>query len=379
MITQFDDYCIHQTVDPINQPSSSDRNFYDRYWANGFSIDGGYMFEMALGIYPNRSVMDAHFGILIDGVQHCFHVSRRAPSERVKLTAGPLSFEIVKPLESFRLHIEPNHTEISCDLTFVARSRAQEEPRSLLYDENRLIMNTTRYTQIGCWHGYVVIKGRRIEVLANQTGGARDKSWGIRPVGERESGAPSKIYKDPRVYWVWAPLDFGDFSTQFNTFENADGTPTQLAAHKISTDMSLGLGASPKENAIGDIVTARHTVNWIPGTRHAAGAVIELVDGSGLAHEIKLTSLLTFYVAGIGYHHPTWAHGVWKGEEVVDSESWVISDLDPLAYQHIHVHHMVKATLGDSVGYGTLETLCFGPHDRSGFKGFLDGAPHQAT
>lgn len=68
MITSFDDYCVHQTAESVAEPSQSDRNFYDRYWFNGFDRDGGFVFEAALGLYPNRRVMDAHmFGI---GYQH---------------------------------------------------------------------------------------------------------------------------------------------------------------------------------------------------------------------------------------------------------------------------------------------------------------------
>jgi hypothetical protein len=37
LITDFDDYMIHQAPVPINQPSVTDRNFYDRYWFNGCS------------------------------------------------------------------------------------------------------------------------------------------------------------------------------------------------------------------------------------------------------------------------------------------------------------------------------------------------------
>ena len=50
MITNFDDYCIHQTAAPVAQPAQSDRNFYDRYWMNGVDIDNGYIFEAGLGL-----------------------------------------------------------------------------------------------------------------------------------------------------------------------------------------------------------------------------------------------------------------------------------------------------------------------------------------
>jgi hypothetical protein len=378
VITRFDDFCIHQTPEPIAQPSSSDRNFYDRYWMNGFDTGAGFMFEMGLALYPNRRVMDAHFGILVDGVQHMFHGSRRAPRDRSELAVGPLRLEILQPLRSLRMRLEPNSTGIECDLVFTARTVPEEEPQSVLRDDGRLIMHTSRFTQLGCWQGYVTVHGRRIEVNRATTLGTRDKSWGIRPVGEPEGGAPPAQAREPRVYWVWSPLDFGDFCTQFNTFEDTDGTPTQLAACRMP---AYDHPDQIPEDAAGEITpmtTSRHRIEWIPGTRQARSAELELADASGATLSIALAPLLTFYVSGVGYQHPEWGHGMWKGEEVIAAESWTVSELNPLDFRYVHVHQMVRATLrgsgGERVGYGTLETLSFGRHLPSGFKGFLDGA-----
>ena len=98
MITDFDDFMIHQTSDPVAQPASSDRNFYDRYWFNGFDGDGEFVFEIGFGVYPNRRVMDAHWSVVLDGHQHCLHASRRAPKERSETRVGPLRIEVVKPM-----------------------------------------------------------------------------------------------------------------------------------------------------------------------------------------------------------------------------------------------------------------------------------------
>lgn len=374
MITSFDDFCIHQTVEPINQPASSDRNFYDRYWMNGFDIGGSFMFEMGLAAYPNRRVMDGHFAVLIDGVQHMFHGSRRAPKDRADLSVGPMRLEILQPLRSFRVILAPNETGIECDLTFTARTAPEEEPRSTLYDDGRLMMSTTRFTQLGCWQGVVKVNGRRIEVNQKTTLGARDKSWGIRPVGEPEGGAPSTELREPRVYWVWAPLDFGDFCTQFNTFEEANGKPTQLAACRMPAYATPADIPPVGVHEAEPMATARHRIHWQPGTRWAAAAEIDLVGKDDAVQTIHIEPLLTFCVSGVGYHHPEWGHGMWKGEEVIAGERWVMADLDPLDYRNIHVHQAVRATLGDRVGYGTFETLCLGRHEPSGFQGFLDGA-----
>ena len=57
MITSFDDYCIHQTHEPIAQPAQSDRNFYDRYWFNGFDREGAFLFEIGFGLYPKETLI----------------------------------------------------------------------------------------------------------------------------------------------------------------------------------------------------------------------------------------------------------------------------------------------------------------------------------
>ncbi len=75
MITPLDDYPVHQTAQPLIVPATSDRNFYDRFWFNGFVGDGSLYFSVATGFYPNRHVMDGGISVLVDGQQHCLHIA----------------------------------------------------------------------------------------------------------------------------------------------------------------------------------------------------------------------------------------------------------------------------------------------------------------
>ncbi|MBK8288398.1 MAG: hypothetical protein IPK95_07010 [Cellvibrionales bacterium] len=63
-----------------------------------------------------------------------------------------------------------------------------------------------------------------------------------------------------------------------------------------------------------------HKIDWISGTRRAKGATVTLGEKI-----IELTPLVDFQMLAIGYQHPQWGHGFWKGEEVVASESWKLS------------------------------------------------------
>jgi hypothetical protein len=374
MISDFDDFPIHQIAQPVTQPEQSDRNFYDRYWFNGFDKDGAFDFEVGLGLYPNRQVMDAHFSLSIDGAQHSFHASRRAPAERSELRVGPLRIEIAQPMRVLRVRLDANDSGLACDLRFRARTAPTQEPKNIMHDGPRLIMDSCRFTQFGAWDGFFEVGGTRRAVTAVQTLGARDRSWGVRPVGEPEMGAPGLLTTDPGVYWVWAPIDFGDVCTQFRSFEDRDGKPTELSAAIVPAYSSLEGIPRGGEPGHQEMATARHRIEWEKGTRRPQRAEIELVGRGGETHVISLEPMLRFQMLGVGYQHPVWGHGFWKGEEAIGYETWKLDDLDPLDYKHIHVHRICRARMGERVGVGTLETIVFGRHKPSGFESLLDGA-----
>ena len=77
---------------------------------------------------------------------------------------------------------------------------------------------------------------------------------------------------------------------------------------------------------------------------------------------------------GIGYTHPEWGHGHWKGELAMAGESWKVDDVDPMALENQHIQQVVRARCDGREGIGVLEQICFGPHARYGFKEFLDPA-----
>jgi len=376
MITDFDDYLIHQAPFPVNQPGLPNRNFYDRYWFNGFDKTGKFLFEIGFGRYPHRFVQDGHFSVTVEGVQHSFHVSRRVADNPMDSTAGPLRVEVVQPMRIVRVVIEPNGTEIECDLTFHAKAPPIQEPKNVMYDGARLIMDTQRFTQYGTWVGFFSIKGRRFEIYRNEVLGNRDKSWGMRPVGEYEDGAPSKLTTDPGVYWIWSPIHFDGFCTHFLTREMPDGRAQDLAASIVKTygdheEVPKDLMEADEEV----MATARHQIRWRSGTRWPESATLDFVARDGTERHIELEPMLRFQMMGIGYQHPEWGHAVWRDELDTGYESWKIDEVEPDEYCTIHVHNVVRAKMGDQTGIGVLETIVFGRHAPSGFKDLFDGAP----
>ena len=370
-ITPFDDYPIHQAIEPITIPGPTDRNFYDRYFFNGMDPENEYIFEIGIGLYPNRHVIDAHFSISYKEKQYSFHASQRLDQARVPIKIGPMTLTVDEPMNELTFVLDDPDNKLNCNLKFSANSVAHQEPRSLMMEGTRTIMNTIRFTQLGKWTGTILTEAGSL--TPTEIYGIRDRSWGVRPVGEPEGGAPGMLNKEPGVYWCWAPVHFKNFCTQFGTFQDNDGNTTQISGHKLPLydDMTL----APGEIEVETIHSLHHSVNWQKGTRWATGANISGQMKNKDEFDLKLNTFgPIFFCKGIGYQHDEWKHGIWKGELETGYEVWDLTSIDPGDYTFFHTHQMANATLGSETGIGMLENLVVGRHDPSGFKDFFDGA-----
>jgi hypothetical protein len=374
VLSKFDDYPIHQTPEPVAQPASSDRNVYDRYWFNGFQDDGGFYFAIGAAIYPNLGIMDCGFSIVRDGEQHSFHASRRAPKEPSETCVGPFRIDVVDPMRRVRVILDDNETGIAADLTFTARTAAVEEGRQTLRQGGRLFMDVTRFAQFGRWQGEIRYDGQTVRVDEARVFGVKDRSWGIRPVGAPDPGKAPPEGGGGQIFFLWAPIHWRDRCTHFGVFENGDAHRWHSDGAFVPVYDSLDAIPGAEDPGIERMASVEHDIEYVPGTRLADRAKIALVEKSGARTEIELEPLLCFRMKGIGYTHPEWGHGLWKGELAIGGESWKCDSLDPLAFDNQHVQLVVRAVSGGEQGIGVMEQLSLGPHARYGFEGFLDPA-----
>lgn len=375
VLSSFDDFPIHQTTRPVAQTATSDLNHYDRYFFNGYTRDARLYFAVAMGLYPNRHVADASFSVVTDGgtpdaEQISVHASRRAPADRSDANeVGPIRVEVLEPLRALRVVVEAPEQGLRADLTFVRRTAAIEEGHFFQQVGARVVMDSTRLTQFGGWEGWIEVDGVLTDLTPGETLGSRDRSWGIRSVGERAStGAP---VADPQFYWLWAPLNFDTFSTHFDVNELFDGKRWHESAFIAPI---VGPDDAPPAEAMRDVT---YDISWRPGTRAAGSFELELVPWDGAPSQIRLEPLFEFHMAGLGYLHPEWGHGVWKGELEVGGERWSLPVDNPADPDRVHVQALVRATtsgaIGEHEGIGILEQLAIGRHDPTGLTGLFDG------
>lgn len=371
MLNKLDDFPVHQTPEPLAHHASSDRNVYDRTWFNGYSADGSAYFGIGIAIYPHRKVLDCAFSVVqAGGRQHSFFGSRLAPLERTDMQVGPFRLEIVEPLRRARVVLDDNATGIACDLTFSARTAAIQEARQILHDGTRRTMDATRFAQFGSWTGEVVHPDGAIRV--HDWYGTKDRSWGIRGVGEPETaGAPPGARS---FFFLWAPLFWDDHVSHAVFFDGPKGEPIVregLVAPLYDSEDAIPSSPLPTDTRM---LTALHRIGYHPGTRLARSAELDLVSLDGSVRTIAFEPLLRFQMKGLGYGHPTWRQGAWQGELKVGSEVYDLDELDLLRPENLHVQQVCRVSDGQRTGLGALEQVVIGPYAPGGFTGLLDGA-----
>lgn len=380
MLSKFDDYPIHQTAEPLFRTASSDRFTYDRYWYNAHAKDSSFYFGLAMCRYPNLGILDCSLSIVADGEQHAFHGSRRAPDEPTDTSVGPFELKILEPMGRHQITIAANETGIECDLIFTPKTGAMQEGRQTLGNQRFVVMDATRLDQFGSWSGFIRYKGKEILVDANNTFGLKDRSWGIRPVGDAYTGgAPLDAYQ--ANHFMWLPIHWENECTLAGWFEDGDGyqwhTDQGVLPSYETLDTIPGVVDPAMKMWNGKVV---YDIDLQSGTRQANRGNFTMTDKSGDTMDIsvEMTGML-HRMKGLGYQNAQWGHGKWHGELKIGSESWKVDDVDPLALENIHLQQVViaKRTLPNGkveIGHGVLEQMHMGRHAVLGFTDWFDGA-----
>lgn len=309
MLTAGDDFPIHQVAEPIRHVATSDRNFYDRYYFNCHANDGSALLIMGLGQYPNLSVADG-FAVVVEGGRHRVVRASRELGDRMDTSVGPLRVEVVRPLHELRVVCEPNEqSSLSFDLTWVGSHPALEEPRQLVRRHGRVVFDTMRLAQTGRWSGTISAGGRSFDVTPESWWGTRDRSWGVRPVGEEE---PAGIRTEGQMsgFWNYASMQFEDHSLLCMVNELDDGTRELEHAVRVWSDPDR-----PPEH----LGRPDHDAVVTPGTRHVESSVLSFPEAPGGGFEVAVTPLLDCWLMhGTGYGlEPDWRHGMHQGPLVV--------------------------------------------------------------
>ena len=366
MLSSWDDYPVHQNAEPIRFVGTSDRNFYDRYYFNCHGSSDELMMIFGMGQYPNLGTQDA-FAVIRIGDLHRVVRASRVLGDRMENRVGPFEIEVIKPLEELRVTLDDTEHGLSFDLTWKGSIPAHEEPRHYIRKHGRVLFDTTCFAQTGCWSGTITlaagpegsgVEAQTIGVTPDRWKGTRDRSWGVRPIGEKEHPGIRQESGSMTGMWNYFPMQFDDHSIIYMLNETAEGERLLEEGVRVWSDPDreddwLGVPEWDLDVASGtrQVTEARITFPSAP-----EGSIT--VVGKPLTH--------CFVSIGTGYGiEDDWIHGMYQGDLVVQGHDQSMADITPLG-QYTLWDHVAEFTYADQVGYGLLEHGFFGAFPKVG-------------
>jgi hypothetical protein len=366
MVGPLDEYPIHQAPLPVTWTVTSDRNFYDRCYFNAHDRTGEISLISGMGWYPNLGTKDAFVLVRRGDTQTAVHLGDLIDDDRLNQRVGGYRVEVVEPLRKLRVVLEETEG-VAVDLTWEGSFDVVQEQPHVLRSGSRVTLDAQRFAQVGTWSGVIVMDGEEIAVTPDRWVGARDRSWGIRPVGEAPpSGAPA----DPPfegMWWLYLPLRFDDYAIMLIVQEDPDGFRTLNDCTRVWRDGRVEQLGWPQV-----------TIAYASGTRIPTGATIRCSGAYGKPVTLEVESLLPVALhIGAGYGgDPDWTHGVWKGEGFTERVTYDMTSPDQLGRMMYGViDHVGRATCEGATGYGLFEHAALGRHDPSGFTDWFGVAP----
>jgi len=263
---------------------------------------------------------------------------------------------VIEPLKRLRFVVEPNEHDVSLDLSWEGFGPAIPEPNQFIRSGTRITFDTQRLAQMGSWSGTITVAGEVIEVKPETTWGSRDRSWGVRPIGERE---PEGIYRDtvrPGGMWSYFPMRFEDHCIYYICSEAADGSRSLEQAERVWLD-----------GRVEQLGRTEHAHEFEPGIRLLTGSTISFPD-SGI--DIRCTPLLANFLAvGTGYGlEPDWRHGMYQGPDVVvQGITYEVPEIRQMGAYAV-VDHAARFEYDGHVGYGLYEHSFSGAMPKYGLE-----------
>lgn len=245
MLGPMDEYPLHQVPQPIAWPGSSDRNFYDRSYFNAHDRTGDIFVITGLGYYPNLGVKDAYFLVRRGDEQTAVHLSDAIDQDRLNQHVGAYRVEVTEPLRRIRIVLEETEG-VAADLAWDGLFDTVQEQPHLMRQGNRVTLNAQRFAQMGSWSGFLEIDGQRIDVDPETWIGSRDRSWGIRPIGEPSPPGvrqtrPSKVCGGCTCRWR-STISRSSSSSRRIPAGSARSTTAAASSRTAASNSSAGRG-----------------------------------------------------------------------------------------------------------------------------------------
>jgi hypothetical protein len=367
VLTPLDDSPWHQLASTFDHVGTSDPRFFDRLWFAATDPAGAGTLQFTVGVYQNMNVVDGGFVLVHEGRQHNVRASREL-RPRYEVATGPLSIEVVEPMQHLRLRVAPGGHGVEAALDWRAVLPPDEEPQHFARRTGRVVEDYCRFDQIGECHGWFDVGTGRQPVEAWWA--CRDHSWGVRErvgIPEPVTAAPSPAAGGSLFAFLFYSTDrVGGHVQVARGVDGHESVSARITDRDRSTDSLVGQRVDVAATFTDAARPRRiHTGRFSVTTD--AGRTVGL-DVAALGPAVAMPGL------GYGGYDDGLGLGVWRGAEHLEHETWDVShpadvtQADGTVTRPVHRIQPVRVTQrddrGTSQGTGSLTFIAEGDLER---------------
>ena len=372
-LTALDEWPRHQLPRTFDSVASDSPHWSDGYYFTLGSEDGSAGLFTAIRLYANTDVMDGYACVSVAGVQHNLRWSRRLRPAIDELRVGPLSVEVVKPLEQLRIRCGPNPYGIEFDLHWTGLHEPYLEDYRERVSAGRLTAQRCNYDQCCDVNGSLAVQGRRFAVSPESWVGVRDHSWGLGRTGgpPTPAAAPAGEHGTAHGFAVrqWAMVRFPRRVVFWQFHQDSGGDFPMVETRVLPRNRDQAAWSYQGHPEI--------TTELVPGHRRLHSGVVALPRPDGEYERFRITPVGSpVYLQGGGYFagfNDGLGRGVYRGDEHHEGETWDVKDpshvLDPAGLFRPRPDAWAEGfarfeNLDDpnEQGLGHLECVIAGPH-----------------
>ncbi|QDX79943.1 hypothetical protein B9N43_00950 [Denitratisoma sp. DHT3] len=280
MLSRLDDHFAHQNNRPLDELDSRDPFWQEALYFNLHTPDGRCSAIGGLDVFPNSGFAAAWLMVEVAGT-HCvnFQTGPIDANWRDEMGVGPLRFQVIEPMQRWRLSLRDEANGIQGELEFEARFAPVHFRPIRLEAGGEVVFDQSYFNQIGRFHGTLSVGDQTFSGFS----GLRARRWGV-----------INAQKLPFYNWISLPLAEGAIVAW--QFETPEGEILYCDGALIRGDGSRTA-----------IVRLDHQWDLPAGNRHPTrvDVVLHLADGGTLP--LSCRQLATHHV---GAMPPRWSDAV---------------------------------------------------------------------
>ena len=178
-LSGLDEFLVHNSPYPVRVMWTPDAQAYERVWFTCQDTVGELLLVIGLAFYPNLGTAEAFAIVNHRGRHTTVRAHRKLGTDRMDMTLGPFSFEVVEPFRQWRLRLDADAVAAATDATTGKAETAADNndagpAERVGFDITWLDTKRPVFRQLAAG---MIVGGRAMSPIAGYDGFGRQEGW----------------------------------------------------------------------------------------------------------------------------------------------------------------------------------------------------------